>query len=629
MPSRSKARSAARSRITGDRTAPSGATAGGAALLTLLTVVAYAPCLSGEFIYDDYFNITNNPLVQAADGPYRFWFTSEPYDYWPVFNTTLWLEWRLWGASPAGYHAVNVALHVLGSSLLWIVLRRLKIPGAFLAALLFALHPVNVESVAWITQIKNLLAMLFFLLSILFYLNVELSPPGSATRPWYALSLAAFLLAMLSKGSVALLPLILAGITLWIRPLARRDGARLVPFFFISAVLVPVNVWFQSRLANNQAAAPEPLLDRLLTAAAAVWFYLYKALLPLQLSFFYPHWDVRTDRLRWWLPLLAALALTLLLWLYRRTWGWPWLLAWLYFCLSLAPALGFTGVAFQRYSQVADHYQHLALAGVVAAAAAAWRTWQRRLEGPARGAANAAAAAAVGILAVLTFQQSALYASGAALYRDTLAKNPRSSLALNNLGTILANTGEPEEAIALLEKATQLDPSYVEAHNNLGAALAKVGRVAEAMDHYQQALRVDPDSFNAHYNLAVAFVRQSRPQDAIPHFRQALRIDPASAQTHYNLGLAQVAAGDSVAAIDSFRAALALRPDYAEAHNDLGVALTNSGRLEEAIGHFQAALRLAPNLADARYNLEVARGMRKSAAEAAGGKQPTAEDAAR
>jgi tetratricopeptide (TPR) repeat protein len=521
-----------------------------------------------------------------------------------VFNTTLWLEWRLWQASPTGYHVVNLLLHIATSLLLWIVLRRLKIPGAFVAALLFAVHPVNVESVAWITQVKNLLAMLFYLLSILCYVNAEIPPAGvSAAYPWYALSLAAFLLAMLSKGSVAVFPLILVGIILWMRPLTKRDVARLTPFFAVSAALVPVNVWFQSRLLNNRVAAPEPFLDRLLTAAAAVWFYLYKALLPIGLSFFYPHWDVRSDQLLWWLPLLAAVAVTLAFWIYRRTWGRPLLFSWGYFCLCLAPALGFTNVAFLRYSQVADHYQHLALIGIVALVAGVWGAWQQRLDDSERTTANAGAAVVVAILTFLTFQQSALYASAATLYRDSLAKNPDSPLALNNLGTILANTGEPREAIALLEKALQLDPNYVEAHNNLGAALARNGRVAEAMDHYEQALRIDPNSFNCHYNLAVAFTRQSRPRDAITHFREALRIDPNSPTAHYNLGLAQVAAGDSAAAIDSFRAALQRKPDYAEAHNDLGVALTNSGRLEEAVGHFQEALRLAPALRDAQYNL--------------------------
>jgi protein O-mannosyl-transferase len=601
----------------------------GVALIVLLTAVAYSPCLRGEFIFDDYQNLTNNTLMREADGPYKFWLTTEPVDYWPVFNTTLWLEWHLWETSPTGYHVTNLALHIVTALLLWIILQRLNVPGAYLAALLFAVHPVNVESVAWITQVKNLLAMLFFLLSILSYLNAELpvSPEARAAahNRWYVVSLVAFAAAMLSKGSVAVLPPILVAIVWWVRPLTRRDLRRLVPFLLISAVLVPVNVWFQSRLAGNRIA-PAGFVERLLGAGAAVWFYLYAALVPINLSFVYPRWHVRPDALQWWLPLFGAAALTLVLWRHRRGRARALWFAWVYFCVSLVPVLGFTDVAFLRYAPVADHYQHIALIGVVALVAGGWATWQRRAAGTIRWAAIAAAAAVVGALTFLTWQQSALYASGATLYRDTLRKNPASSMVHNNLGTILANTGEPREAIDHFEQALQLDPAYVEAHNNLGAILANTGRVQEAMSHYEQALRLDPDSFNAHYNLGIAFSRQRQPREAIPHLRRAVQLDPDYAPARYNLGLVLIAAGDSRAAIETFQAAVRLEPDYAEAHNDLGVALTNTGHLQEAIAHFQQALRFAPDLHDAQYNLEVARAMEKGAAEVGrGGDEESAD----
>jgi len=575
----------------------------GVALIAVVTSVAYAPSLRGGFILDDDMYITHNPLTQAGDGPYKFWFTTEPIDYWPVFNTALWLEWRLWGMHGAGYRVTNLVLHIVSAVLIWVILLRLSIPGAFLAALLFAVHPVNVESVAWISQLKNLLALLFSLLSILCYLH-------TLSGAWYALSLVTFALAMLSKGSVAVLPALLLGIVCWLRPLTRHDLMRVAPFFLIAAVLVPVNVWFQSRTVETDFPTVDPL-QRLLGAAAAVWFYLSKALIPVDLTFIYPRWQVRADRLVWWVPLLAAVAVTALLWRSRRGWGRPLLFAWGFYCLSLVPVLGFADVGFLRHSLVADHYQHLALIGVVTLVAAGWDTWRQRLRGRAAWAPIAAAIAAVGLLTLLTWRQSRLYASPADLYRHTVERNPDAWIAHNNLGVILATTGRADEAIRHLQQAVQLKPDYLDAHNNLGNALAAVGQRAAAIEHYQHALRLGAAYADTHYNLGLALVDAGRLQDGIEHYRQALQLQPDFVNAHYNLGLALLKAGQSTDAIEAFRRALALRADYAEAHNDLGVALVGTGELDEAVGHFREALRLDPNLPDAQINLELAVAMQR------------------
>ncbi len=276
-------------------------------LVCLALLALYYPALRGQFILDDDIYLTNAPLIQAADGLPRIWFTSEALDYYPVSNTSLWLEWRLWGANPTGYHVTNLLLHVAACLLIWAILRQLAIPGAFLAALLFAVHPLNVESVAWIAQRKGLLALVFFLLSILWYrreeqrrtqeLSATGGPAGFQAGNYYWLSFAAFLLAMLSKGSVATLPLVLLLIVGWQRRrLTGWDLLRTAPYWAVAATLTLVNIGCQARLTQAPFRTAS-FTQRLAGAGAVVWFYLSKALAPIDLVFVYPQWRIQPARL--------------------------------------------------------------------------------------------------------------------------------------------------------------------------------------------------------------------------------------------------------------------------------------------------------------------------------------------
>ncbi len=307
---------------------------------------------------------------------------------------------------PTGYHVTNLILHFASALLLWKILRHLSIPGAFLAALLFAVHPVNVESVAWIAQRKNSLAMFFFLLSISWYIHADgslsqidkarptdkLSTPASFLRSGrYWLSLFAFALAGLSKGSVAVLPLILLGIIWWQRSrIAHSDLIRILPFFLAAIVLIRVNVWFQTHGADF-AFRDVNFAQRLAGAGAVVWFYLSKALMPIHLLAVYPQWEIHAGQLLWWLPLVAAATATIaLLWHRFSRWGRPLLFVWGFFCVALLPVLGFIDVAFMQYSLVANHYQHIALIGIVALVAASWIAWDARAPKASRPVSTAA-----------------------------------------------------------------------------------------------------------------------------------------------------------------------------------------------------------------------------------------------
>jgi protein O-mannosyl-transferase len=633
-----------------------------AAALALAVFVAYLPSIGGGFIWDDELLVTKNTLVMASGNPYRIWCTTDPIDYWPMTNTAFWLEWRLWEMHPAGYHVTNLVLHIAGSLLIWAILRRLSIPGAFFAALIFALHPVNVESVAWIAQRKNTLSMLFFLLAMLWYLKTEISaatakpaatdPHSTTLKPakpaahylrsadrfslWYLPSFSAFALAMLSKGSVVVLPFLLLGIIWWLRPLKWRDVVRIAPFVAFGAVMTYVNVWFQ-KSDVGETIRNAGMLERLLGAGGIVWFYLYKAILPLNLIFIYPQWNVQADSLVWWLPLLSAVVVTVVLWLYRRTWGRPLLFAWGFFCVALLPVMGLVDVYFMKYSLVADHYEYIALAGVVALATAGWRTWQKLSKGHMLWSANVTPVVVALALASLTWRQSASFQNAMTLYQTTLEKNPDCWMAHNNLGLILADMGREQDAVEHYRKSISLNPGNAEAYNNLGLMLSNEGRLPEAIEEYGKALHYKHDFAEAHNNLGGALLKAGRVSDAIQQceralalkpaypealnnlgeamfqtgryeeaakrYRQALDLRPDLSETHYNLGVLLLETGRTAEAVDHLQLSLKLRPDFPLAHNNLGTALLRAGRIEEAIGHYKQALKLKPDYISACANL--------------------------
>ncbi|HZZ26493.1 MAG TPA: tetratricopeptide repeat protein [Pirellulales bacterium] len=511
----------------------------GIVILVVATSLAYLPAWNGGFILDDDGLLLNNPLVQAPDGLYRLWFTTQSQDYWPLTYTTFWLEWRLWGNHPAGYHAVNLVLHIGESLLIWLIISRLSIPGGFLAAALFALHPVNVESVAWISQRKNTLSLLFFLLSILWYLKSDRSltnlgdgsadPLAQSTRPasprkagWYLLSLFAFVLACLSKGSVVILPLILLAIIAWKRPATKRDLIRLIPLVIVAVVFAALNVWFQ-KLATPGVIRTAGMEERTLGAGAAVWFYLYKAMWPFDLAFIYPLWQIEPQDWQWWLPLMAAVAVTAILVLKRSTaWGRAFLLAWVFFCIALLPVLGFTDVGFMRFSLVADHYQHVAIIAVVALVAAGWSRWRHSSSGATILAANAVTAAILCTLAYLTWRQSSLYRDARTIYTAAIEKNPNCWMLHGNLGDALLDEGETAAATEQLNIALQLNLDSFDAHCNLGVALFKLHQPAAAIQHLRRAVELKPTMQEAYHQLTMIYVETNQPELALATAEKAL-----------------------------------------------------------------------------------------------------------
>ncbi len=597
----------------------------GAAIIFLAAWFCYYPSLNGGFVWDDDQLLTESRIIKAPDGLRRIWCTTEVVDFWPATNSSLWTEWRLWGMDLAGYRATNVILHVAAALLIWTILRRLSIPGAFLAAMIFAVHPVNVESVAWIAQRKNTLSMLFFLLSVLWYLK-GMQPAAGKAAPgclkgagreaasdilhpssfiphpssFYWLSLAAFALAMLGKGSVAVLPVVLLGIVWWRRKIEQRDVIGVLPFFAVAALLTAVNIWFQTH-GSGEVFRTASFMERVLGAGGVIWFYLYKAVLPFDLSFVYPQWEIQAGNVLWWLPLLAALAVTAVLWRYRETWSRPFLFAWGFFCVSLAPVMGFTDVEYMECSLVADHYQYIAIIGVISLAAAGWSVWHGQMPGRIRWAGGGAGVILVIALVVLSWQQSSLYSGE--LFQDSLKKNPRSCIVNNNMGTVLKKAGRLKEAAEYFKRAVDLKPDYLAARNNLAVVLNNLGQTQEAIKLLQQVLLQKPDYPEALNNLGAILIAAGRPEEAEKYIEQALRVKPDYARAHYNLGIALSGIGRQKEAIEYFQQAVSLEPDYAEAHNSLGVLLARAGLLQEALEHFRQALHYDPNMFLAENNL--------------------------
>jgi Flp pilus assembly protein TadD len=563
----------------------------GVGLLILAAVAAvYRPLLAAGMIWDDDGHVTR-PDLRPLHGLWRIW--TEPgatQQYYPLLHSAFWAEHRLWGDSALGYHAANAGLHALSAWLLYLLLRRLSVAGAAFGALAWALHPVCTETVAWISEQKNTLSAAFFLGAALAYLRFDRIRSKGA----YAGALLLFLAALASKTVTATLPAALLVLFWWKRGRLswRRDAVPLLPFFALGAAAGAVTSWVETAYigATGESFAIGPA-ERVQVAGRALWFYLGKLAWPSQLSFIYPKWDVSSaSAAQYAYPAGAAAVLAALFALRGRARG-P-LAAALLFCGLLFPALGFFNVYPFLYSYVADHFQYLASAAVLASVAAVLARAAGRFGRAGLVAGGSAGALVLACLGALSFVQGSAYMDAETLWRTTLAHNPGSWMAYQNLGGVYLSRGDALRAASNFRKALAIRPGDPEALNELGVATMQQGRTDDAIALYLQALESAPERAQTHLNLGVALLQKREAEKAADQFQHAAQLEPRSAAARKDLATVYLQEGNSDDAVRELEKAAQLEPDNAQTLYGLGSALVRAGRAAEALPIFRRSIDL-------------------------------------
>ena len=564
--------------------------------LVVLAAISYLPALSGGFVWDDVV-FAEEPVIHSPSGLRSIWFS--PADirneghYWPVVYTSFWLEHKLWGLAPAGYHAGNIALHLLNCLLLWRLLVRLRVPGAAVIAAVFAVHPVHVESVAWIIERKDVLSALFYLSAVLVWIRfVEEQQPAR-----YALALLLFTAGLLSKSVVVTLPAALLIWHWWQQGRVRRiDLLRLAPFVAVAVAITAADLSFYT--SREPLELGYTLVERTLIAARALWFYAGKLLWPADLAVIYPLWEIDAGDLQAWAYLIAAGALAAMLWLGRRRIGRGPLAGVLFFAVTLGPVLGFVDYGYMQFSFVADRFQYLAGIGVLAVLMGAAAHGVGKLpDGYRRGALGLAAAVVV-VLGGLTWRQARVYRDEVTLFSHVVAHNPAARDAHLNLGIALIEAERFDEGLEASRVAVEQRPDSAGALANVGRALVYLQQLEEAEDHLRRAVQIDPRSTTAHRNLAEALRKQERYAEAVESYRAVLAIDEGFALAYAGMGTALFGERRYVEALDAMATALSLQPELPTAamlHLHMGRAARELGRLQEAAAHFERATEIEPD----------------------------------
>jgi tetratricopeptide (TPR) repeat protein len=583
------------------------------ALLGML-VISYLPALRGGFIWDDDDYVLNNWTLRSVPGLEAMWVhpTSLP-QWYPMVHTTFWVEYHLYGLHPLGYKIDNLLLHFANSVLLWIILRKLKIPGAWLAAAVFALHPMNVESAAWITERKNTLSLFFYLAAMLAYLKfsrVATRPVEEAGRVatrlnWYLASLFLFILALLSKTVACSLPVGIL-LILYYRNgrITRRQWVAMIPFFIIGAGLA----WVTAHIEATQVGANGPewnlsVVQRCLIAGHALWFYAWQLFWPTKLAFIYPKWQINTHSLLQWIYPIGFLIVLGSSWFYRKRIGRGAFVGIMFYAAAIFPALGFINVYPMRYSYVADHFQYLAGIGLIVLFVAAMERYAEVMDPKDDLSAMQKWTwhiVSVDIpfvlpLMLLTYTQALAYQSNATLWGDTLIKNPNSWMAHLNMGHVYVEQGDGRSGMREYQEAEKLAPDVPDPHYNVGYRLDVNGDHAGALAEFKRAIALDPKFVMAYYGEGNALRQMGKLTDAVQAYTQAVTVQPSYTDAWYNMGFTDELLHDTAAAQAAYERALQINPAYPGARENLAKIFVQQGNMNAGVEQYELAITVDPS----------------------------------
>ncbi|MBN1901523.1 tetratricopeptide repeat protein [Candidatus Sumerlaeota bacterium] len=588
----------------------------GILLILVVTFLSYLPATKAGYIWDDDDHFTENDLMNDWEGFKKIWSSSSAI-YYPLVLSSFWIMRRLWGLAPLPYHVVNILIHATNALVLWAILRRLKIKGGFFAAFLFALHPAHVESVAWVTELKNTQSGLFYLLSFLFFHKYYAAAKERTLIPrkekknaaFYFLSLFLFVLALLSKPSTVMLPAVLVLFILWREERIKiRNFIITAPFFVFSLLSSVWTIWEQKYHSGAKGAEWSlTLLERLLVAGRIVWFYLIKLIFPYPLMFIYPRWEVNASSFLWYLPLAGIAIAFALFFLKWKSWGRNLAFGFGYFLILLFPVLGFFNIYFMRFSYVGDHFQYLATICPLALFSAGLFTFTERFGVNAGVLRKIIYSFILIVFAILVWRQSLIYKNEETLWKDAIRRNPNAWIAWHNMGFLMMNEKRNEEAMQYYSKALQLKPDYWEAHFNMGLILAKEGYPDQAVECFQKALELNPLEIKIHGDLALALSKIGRFDEAMKEIDYFLKNQPDDSSALYNKATILSDMGRFAESIAWYERAVDSEPDFYQAYCDMGTAFFRIGEKDKAIAQFQKALSINPDDEVARANLEIIR----------------------
>ena len=604
--------------------------------LGLLVLVCYLPAMMwGGFVWDDHLCIVVYP-VQEVSGLAQIWFSpgaiEKEIHYWPLVYTTFWLEHKLWGFDPTGYHIVNVLLHLANTFLVWHLLRRMAVSGAWMVAAVFAVHPLHVESVAWVIERKDVLSGLFYLSGVMAWMSFVEKPRGGR----YAAALGLYVAGLLSKSIVVTMPLALLIWHWWKHGrVTSIDLVRLVPFCVVGLVITVGDLAFSRSVAP--LSIDYSLTERTLIASRALWFYAGKLLWPTELAVIYPSWDIRVTEPIAWGYLIGAVVLALALWKFRLRLGRGPLAGALFFAVTLSPVLGFVDFTYMKYALVADRFQYLACIGIMAVVIGSTVHGVGRFSRIGQRGAGGLGVVILVTLGTMTWRQAGIYRDDETFHRHIIALNPKALNVHRHLGNSLYKQGRYEEAVEAYRIAAEQRPNYAKVHSNLGMTLNKLGRFEEAETNLRRAIELDqnakhrlsylgdalfgqrryaeaveayrmaaekyPGDARIHSNLGAALNELGHFEEAETHLRRAIAHNPQARNAHLNLGVSLHIQGRYAEAVEAYRMAADQRPGDARTHSNLGAALNELGHFEEAETHLRHAIKLNPSHTRALYFL--------------------------